>query len=348
MPRQRIIRLGLSLAVALGAACSSGSGGGATTTPPGSTYTISGTIAGLAGAPIDVALSGASSAITSTDGAGRFAFDGLPNGTYTLTPSGAGWTFSPGSRNVSVSGASRGSQDFAASPASSGGTHRISGTVHGSAVAGVTITLDGDFSATTATSALGAYAFDGLADGAYVLTPSLRGSVFTPASRTLDLTGADVPGQDFTSAPDPFMAGCSISFGAPVNATLGCTIQSIHYTAVYLGALWQIGITTDSADAVHSILELQADSVPALPATVGLGDATVFSAYMQVVWADGGMQWLGGKGQNTIGSMSASVSSESNATTTGLGTAYRPHGTLTATLEPALGATAPLSVTASF
>jgi hypothetical protein len=347
MSVRRISRSAFSLAVALAAACSSGSGGG-TPPPSGSAYTISGTITGLGGAPVDVALSGARAATASTDGAGRFAFDGLPNGAYTVTPSGAGWTFSPGARNVSVSGSSRGSQDFDASPAASGGTHRISGTVHGSTVAGVTVTLDGDFSATTATNALGAYAFDGLADGAYVLTPSLRGSVFTPASRTLDLTGADVPGQDFTSAPDPFMAGCTISFGAPVNGTLGCTITSGHYAPAYLGALWSFGINTDSEDAVNSILELQADAVPALPATVGLGDATVISAYMQVSSQGGTMQWVGGKGTNTVGAMSASVASESNATPSGIGTAYRPHGTLTATLEPAFGAAAPLSVTASF
>lgn len=76
-------------------------------------------------------------------------------------------------------------------------THAISGTVSGAASAGVTVALSGAASATTATGAGGTYSFTGLADGSYTVVPSLAGFRFTPASRSVTLSGADSPGQDF-------------------------------------------------------------------------------------------------------------------------------------------------------
>jgi hypothetical protein len=57
------------------------------------------------GSGASVALTGAASATTTADASGNFAFTGLMNGTYTVTPTKAGVTFSPTSRSITVSGA---------------------------------------------------------------------------------------------------------------------------------------------------------------------------------------------------------------------------------------------------
>jgi len=57
-------------------------------------------------------LSGASSATTSSDANGNYAFTVTSNGAYTVTPSKAGYTFSPQSRSITISGASVSGQDF--------------------------------------------------------------------------------------------------------------------------------------------------------------------------------------------------------------------------------------------
>src|SRR5437899_5857386 len=81
---------------------------GVTFTPaglPSTTYSISGTISPNAGGSgATVTLSGAASATTTTNTSGSYTFTGLVNGTYAVTPSNTGYTFSPGSQSVTISG----------------------------------------------------------------------------------------------------------------------------------------------------------------------------------------------------------------------------------------------------
>ncbi len=70
------------------------------------TYSISGVVAGDLLSGVTITLSGAGSAMTTTDASGNYGFSGLVNGSYTVTPSLAGFTFSPISSIVVVSGAS--------------------------------------------------------------------------------------------------------------------------------------------------------------------------------------------------------------------------------------------------
>src|SRR6202008_5011794 len=74
---------------------------------PAGTVAATGSIAGTitpATAGMTVNLSGPSNAVTSTDGSGNYGFGGLPNGTYTVTPSASGYSFAPPSQSVPVSG----------------------------------------------------------------------------------------------------------------------------------------------------------------------------------------------------------------------------------------------------
>ncbi len=71
--------------------------------PPTTTYGIVGT-AGIGGATI--LLSGTSSASTVTNNSGTFAFSNLVDGSYSVTPSLTGYTFSPTSKIVTINGTS--------------------------------------------------------------------------------------------------------------------------------------------------------------------------------------------------------------------------------------------------
>jgi uncharacterized surface anchored protein len=143
-------------------------------------------------------LGGAATGTTATNASGNYTFAGLANGSYTVTPSLAGYTFNPVSRNVAVSGANVTGQNFTGT--ASGGTFSISGNVkdsNGLAMSGVTITLGGAANQTTTTNASGNYSVTNLAPGTYTVTPSKWGYFFTPASRSVTITNQNVTGQDF-------------------------------------------------------------------------------------------------------------------------------------------------------
>ncbi len=87
-----------------------------TINPPPTTYSISGRVtyngSGLSG--VTVSLTGAASSSRTTDSNGNYTFLGLQNGTYTITPSKEGYSFSPTSLQVTVSGANVTGKDFTA------------------------------------------------------------------------------------------------------------------------------------------------------------------------------------------------------------------------------------------
>ena len=80
------------------------------------TFTVSGTVAGLAGAT--VTLSGDSSGSTTTSSSGAYSFN-VPSGMYTVTPSMNGYNFSPPNQAVSVANANVSGINFTPTQASS-------------------------------------------------------------------------------------------------------------------------------------------------------------------------------------------------------------------------------------
>ena len=78
------------------------------------TYTISGTVNGESIVGVQLTLKGnetIAGSATSVEG-GVFRIEGVPEGTYTLTPSIAGYTFIPASRTVTIAGTHVAGQDF--------------------------------------------------------------------------------------------------------------------------------------------------------------------------------------------------------------------------------------------
>jgi hypothetical protein len=77
------------------------------TTPVGN-YTISGSVLSASGAPIQgvqINLSGAQTATTISNSNGAFSFVGATNGSYNVSASAAGLTFTPSTKTISVAGA---------------------------------------------------------------------------------------------------------------------------------------------------------------------------------------------------------------------------------------------------
>ena len=101
-----LVSFGMLLAVVLVSGCSGTVGSTQATNPPQQTYKISGTITPAAGGSgATVTLSGASTGTQTADSSGNYAFAGLAPGNYAITPSEAGFNFSPTSRSVTLSNA---------------------------------------------------------------------------------------------------------------------------------------------------------------------------------------------------------------------------------------------------
>jgi cytochrome c peroxidase len=76
-------------------------------------------------------------------------------------------------------------------------TGRVTASVGGLPMAGVTITLIGPVNMTVVTDSLGNYSLTGLPNGAYTIKPFLAGFRFRPRKRLVTVAGADLTGQNF-------------------------------------------------------------------------------------------------------------------------------------------------------
>lgn len=155
------------------------------------TFSISGAVrqsgVGLPGITVSVG-----SKSTTTDSLGQYTLSGLAGGSYTVTPLGTGFTFTPASLSLNLS-SNLTNVDFTAT----GLTYRIAGRItQGAAgVAGITVNVGGT---TVTTDASGNYALTGLGEGTYTVQPTSTGYQFSPSSRTVTL-GPDRADANFTA-----------------------------------------------------------------------------------------------------------------------------------------------------
>jgi hypothetical protein len=70
-----------------------------------SSYAISGSITGAGGPGATVNLTGAATASVTANASGAYSFSGVANGSYTVTPTKTGFTFSPSSRSMTIASA---------------------------------------------------------------------------------------------------------------------------------------------------------------------------------------------------------------------------------------------------
>jgi len=126
---------------------------------------------------------------------GYYKFELLQDGDYTVTPSEAGYEFTPDHRDVTISGGDETGNDFVSSLP----TYDITGEVNGHIEDGVTLNLTGDATDSDVSSGGGLYSFEDLSNGNYTVTPVLAGYKFSPTHRDIVVTGADVPNMNFNA-----------------------------------------------------------------------------------------------------------------------------------------------------
>jgi hypothetical protein len=176
-----------TLGVANTSPCVNGTSSATSTTASTSTFNISGTVIGALQA-VAINLTGAGTANTTTDANGTYTFTALPTGSYTVVPSAQGSAFNPASAAVTINDANVTVPAFVAT-SNAAGTFSISGTVSGTVVQNVLITLSGGNSGSALTDPSGHYSFTGLAAGITVtVTPSLAGHIFNPVSTSVTQT----------------------------------------------------------------------------------------------------------------------------------------------------------------
>ena len=196
-----------------------------TADPPANPLSISGSITPPAnGSGAVVTLSGALEATTTADSSGNYSFGSLAGGSYTITASKSGVSFTPPSQQVTVNGAQVTGVNFTASTASPT-TYSISGTITAATNgSGATVTLSGASSATTTANSSGNYSFTGLANGSYTVTASKSGFTFSPASSAVTVNAANVTSVNFTaSAVSPTTYSISGTITAATNGS-GATV----------------------------------------------------------------------------------------------------------------------------
>jgi hypothetical protein len=207
---------------------------------------------------VAIYLSGAATAPAITDADGNFSFTGLANGTYTLIPVLAGYTFSPVCTAVVISGADVPDINFVAT-ANILPTYNISGTVTGAVLSGVTITLSGAATGTTTTDASGNYSFTGLVAGDYTLTPSLTVYTFTPSSLTPTVVDENIIGQNFAA--------------------------TVTFTQADLTGTWKVKVLTAAGGWLRSTVTIDADGIATFGGDCEAGGEATCPSGMTITWA---------------------------------------------------------------
>jgi hypothetical protein len=310
------------------------------TGPPPPTYSISGTVSGAIVSGVTVALSGTSTKSTTTDAFGNYSFTGLSNGGYTVTPSKAGFAFTPASQSATVNNANVPPINFTSAAVP---TYTISGTVSGAIVSGVTVALSGTSTASTTTDASGNYSFTGLSNGGYTVTPSKSGYTFTPANQSVTINNANTPPVNFTSqvvvAPPTPVIDAKVS----TNGTQALTIASPAFTTASANELLLAFVATDYlsganttvtgvsgggltwALVVRSNVQSGSSEIWRAFATVPLSNVTVTATLSQsvvssiTVMSFAGVDTSGTNGSGAIG-LAKSASAASGAPTASLTT----------------------------
>jgi len=169
------------------------------------TSVISGTVSGDLKAGITINLTGAATTSTTTDSSGNYSFTNQEDGNYTVTPYLDGYTFSPTSTAVAVSGTSVTGINFTSTHSGYG----ISGTVTGAIAANVTLTLNDHNLTTTTTDSNGNYTLRStdIGNSTYIVKPYLAGYKFNPYNYSVPMDNKSVTGKDFVSSSAYTTAG---------------------------------------------------------------------------------------------------------------------------------------------
>src|SRR5690242_16038102 len=247
------------------------------------TFTISGSIAPASnGAGSTVALTGSSTATVAADSSGNYAFTGLANGTYTVRPSKTGFTFNPVNQFVTVNGADEPGNNFTIQAVP---TYSISGSITPAlSGSGATLTLSGGQTGTTSADASGNYAFNGIPNGSYAVTPSKTGYSFSPSAQSVSINGSNAPGVNFAaqaSQPSSLIIDANTSANQDSSSA---TVQTSPFSTQYPNELLAALIATDAPGSgtntvVNSVTGGGLTWVMAVRTNTQKGDAEIWRAF---------------------------------------------------------------------
>lgn len=246
------------------------------------TFDITGQINDASGSGLDgvtVTLTGDASDSVVTAGGGLYEFTGLNPGSYTVTPTKAGYTFDPTSAAVTIVGTDKIATTMAA-------VWNIAGTIldGASPIAGVTVTLTGDASDSTTTDGSGNYEFTGLSNGNYTVTPTKASYVFSPTSSAEVVTGADVSGADFAGYTSIISGSLAEYQYFDLSGQVLTDISGNAYHG-QLGTTSGVD-TNDPAWNASGWLEYDADDVVILPAALDTAAGTGAQTWIVVAQID--------------------------------------------------------------
>jgi hypothetical protein len=200
--------------------------------PP--TFTVTGTITPTSdGAGSTVNLTGSTNVVATAAGTGVYTLNGVPAGSYTVTPSKPGFAFTPAFKNITVSGNTSG-VDFSLAPTPN--TVTISSPSPGSVASSFTI------SAMVSASIIGVqFRVDGVNVGAEDTSAPFSTTVTAPAgAHTLTAIGRDGTGNTVTSAPVNITVSAASGTAMTVNGSQ--TFQTMDGLGVNLNSLsWKNG-----------------------------------------------------------------------------------------------------------
>ncbi|MBV5267904.1 MAG: hypothetical protein JZU67_05265, partial [Burkholderiaceae bacterium] len=240
------------------------------------TFTISGN-AGVADATIT--FSGTGGGTATSDASGNYSKSITVGWWYsgTATPSKAGYTFSPTSRNYSFITSSQSNQNYTATTV----MYTISGST-GSAGGGATITYTGG--STTANATTGNYSFTVAGGWSGTVTPSKAGYAFTPADRSYTNVTSNQTNQNYTAA----LSGYAISGNAGVGSAI------ITYTG---------GSTTANSSGDYSFAVSPGWSGTVAPSKTGFAFWPASRTYTNVTSGQTGQNYTARPTAFTFGSM---------------------------------------------
>ena len=187
--------------------------------PPTTTYSISGLITNGPGSAVSLTQGTTTIATTAADSGGNYGFSGVANGTYTVTPSSSGIAFTPSSQSVTVNGSPVGGVNFSANTSPG---YAISGTISNGG--GASVTLSGTATANASADPSGSFIFGGVPNGAYTVTPSMAGFNMWPASQSVNVNNASVPGVNFTALAG--LATDVVAYGDGTSASTSVTTNT--------------------------------------------------------------------------------------------------------------------------
>lgn len=162
------------------------------------TFTVSGTVTPAAsgqGTILTLSSNGTTVATATADNTGSYSLSGIANGSYTLTPTKSGFTFSPANQPITINGANVTASSFTATAL----TFSISGIITGAGGSTVTLSQNGTTITSATADASGNYSFGNVANGTYTVTPSQSGFTFSPANQPATVNGGNVTGINFTA-----------------------------------------------------------------------------------------------------------------------------------------------------